>query len=99
MSFAPNSVGFSSGDGSILGCFFEKEVGNLFEFSRNDDDFAWCADYPHKVWVMENPVNDSGFRYAIVKKTVAYIVVDEDEYGRPVVEKWDIKNHKEYTKA
>jgi len=31
-----------------------------------------------------------------VKKTVAVIVVDEDEYGLPVTEKWYIKGHKEY---
>ena len=29
-------------------------------------------------------------------KTRAYIVTDEDEYGKPVVEKWYIKNHRDY---
>jgi hypothetical protein len=27
---------------------------------------------------------------------VAYICVDEDEFGLPVLEKWDIKSHKKY---
>lgn len=30
-------------------------------------------------------------RYATVKKTVAYVVVDENPDGSPVVEKWPIK--------
>jgi hypothetical protein len=29
-------------------------------------------------------------------KTVAYIVVDENDYGEAVVEKWDIKKHRMY---
>jgi hypothetical protein len=39
---------------------------------------------------------DSGYRYATVKKTVAYVVVDEDEFGLPVVEKWNIKQRRSY---
>jgi hypothetical protein len=34
-----------------------------------------------------------------VKKTVAYIVVDEDEFGLPVIEKWNIKRHRNYFKS
>jgi hypothetical protein len=36
--------------------------------------------------------------YALVKKTVAYIVVDEDDTGRAVIEKWRIKGHRVYGK-
>jgi hypothetical protein len=53
--------------------------------------------YPHRVWVSENPVNDSGWRYALVKKTVVYIVVDEADDGQPVVQKWSIKAHRIYS--
>jgi len=76
------------------GAFVEKSAGNTFEYSTNDERADWC-DYPHKVWV-GGLVNDQGYRYATVKKTVAYVVVDEDEYGEPVVEKWQIKAHREY---
>jgi hypothetical protein len=38
---------------------------------------------------------DSGWRYANVKKTVAYIIVDEDE-GGPVLERWYIKQRRDY---
>ena len=75
-----------------IGAFVEKEMGNHFEFSLNDRD-TWC-DFPHKIWVGD--VVGQGYRYGTVKKTVAYIAVDEDENGLPVVEKWSIKNYREY---
>ena len=79
-----------------IGVFVEKDVGNFFEYSHIDDPVSVCEDFPHKVWV-GGIVNDQGWRYANVKKTVAYIVTDEDEFGLPVIEKWDIKKHREYS--
>ena len=38
----------------------------------------------------------SPYRYAVVMKTRAYICVDEDDEGLPVVEKWYLKSCKEY---
>jgi hypothetical protein len=38
---------------------------------------------------------DSGYRYGKVLKTVAYIVVDEDDNG-PIVMKWNVKEFREY---
>jgi hypothetical protein len=96
MSFAPSTTYFDVGDGTIRGSFVEKSVGNFFEFSLNTEENTFGEDYPHKVWVSSNPVNDSGWRYARVLKTVAYVVVDEDAEGNPVVEKWDIKEHNSY---
>lgn len=79
-----------------IGSFVEREVGNTFEYSVNDDmDMPNYYKFPHKVWV-GGLVNDQGYRYANVKKTVAYIVVDEDECGDPVLERWDIKRHRQY---
>ena len=82
-----------------IGVFVEKEVGNYFEYSKNNDfgevPIGWADKYPHKVWV-GGLANDQGYRYARVLKTRAYICVDEDEYGQPVVEKWYFKSHKEY---
>lgn len=94
MSFACSSTYYNTGDGSILGFFNEKDHGNAFEFSLNTDSMAFCQGFPHKIWV--NDLIGQGYRYGTVKKTVAYICVDEDEFGLPVVEKWDIKNHKLY---
>lgn len=97
MSFAPDSTYFDIGDGSIIGCFEECDTGNLFEFSRNDEEMTDSWDFPHKVWVTTpRKYMDSGFRYARVLKTVAYIAVDEDAYGQPVVEKWEIKKRLDY---
>ena len=93
MAFAPDTVSFDRGDASILGGFYEKECGNWFEFSRNDDDFDFARAYPHKVWVTTPRQGiDSGYRYATVKNTVAYVVVDEDDNGA-VIEKWELKQN------
>jgi hypothetical protein len=100
MSYAPSSTYFDR-DGTILGMFRENDHGNVFEFSVNDDDTEFYGDgYPHKVWVTTPREGiDSGYRYAIVKKTVAYIVVDEDENGLPICDKWLIKGHRMYVEA
>lgn len=84
MAYAPARIDV------VLGEFVEKEVGNYFHYSENPDldSFEFCKDFPHVVWV-----GDQQYRYAIVKKTVAYICVDEDEYGDPVVEKWFLKKN------
>ena len=82
-----------------IGAFQEKDVGNWFEFSMNDEQDPYSKaiklNYPHKVWVGGGQINDSGWRYANVKKTVAYVLVDEDE-GGPILERWFLKKHKEY---
>ena len=74
-----------------IGAFTEKEVGNVFEYSLNDDALNNVnEDFLHKIWVGD------GYRYGTVMKTRVVICVDEDEYGLPVTEKWMIKNHREY---
>ena len=96
MAFAPTEViSPPYGDGSILGCFNEKECGNFFEFSENNEDFY--PDYPHKVWVTTPWRMDVGWRFAKVLKTVAYILVNDDD-GNDVVEKWSIKKYRKYAK-
>ena len=92
MSFAPSSVyPITHGGG-----FREKSRGNFFEYTADSDN----SEFPHRIWVAHEsriiPGLEQGWRYGLVKKTVAYLVVDEDEYGKPVVEKWLIKNHRAY---
>jgi hypothetical protein len=80
-----------------IGRFVEKDCGNYFEYSLNDDEDGWANHWPHKVWVgSEGPCGDRGYRYAHVKRTVAYVVTDEDDAGAPVVEKWSLKNNTRY---
>ena len=104
MAFAPLEVSFDRGDASIVGCFNEKEYGHLFEYSKFNDGWEPVYEikgepvyFPHKVWVTHPSHIDGGYRHALVKKTVAYVVVDETENGF-VVEKWDIKNQREYVR-
>lgn len=87
----------------LLGCFVEKDIGNYFEYEMADDyqEFFLAGknrEFPHNVWVTTPRDGiDCGYRRALVKETVAYIVVDEDENG-PVIEKWYVRfNRKYYT--
>ena len=74
-----------------VGAFQEKDTGNWFEFSHNDDPYnGFNEDFPHKIWVGD------GYRYGNVLKTRVVICVDEDEFGLPVTEKWYTKKHREY---
>lgn len=103
MAFAPSSTYYNTGDGSIVGMFTEKDCGNYFEYSMADD-FVMHPDlktgrnteYPHLVWVTEPWKMDCGYRRALVKKTVAYIVVDENDDGSARIEKWHLKSNKVY---
>lgn len=91
MAFAPytndrRTIGI---DSKVLGQFREKEFDHSFEFAEND---GWFVDeYPHKIFV-----GNGETRIGLVKKTVAYVVVDEGDDGSPVVEKWSIKNFRGY---
>lgn len=80
----------------MIGCFTEKEFGKRFTYKMNTE---FClhpdlktgrnTEYPHLVVVGPNA---DQVRMALVKKTVAYVVVDERE-GRFVIEKWQIKRN------
>jgi hypothetical protein len=78
----------------VAGSFCESEYDKFFEFAlRNKDElpeFAPIEKFPHLIFVT------GGTRYAMVKKTVAYVIVDEDADLNPVVEKWNIKSYRKY---
>ena len=92
MAFAAEITYFDRGDGSILGSFTEKEYSKHFEFSTNNE--AEYPEYPHKVWVTTPWEMDSGWRFAKVLKTRAYVLTGDD-----VVEKWYHKKYTEYRPA
>ena len=81
-----------------VGAFQEKDTGNWFEWSINNDVLNNInEDFPHKVWTGGAGVcGDQGYRYAHVMKTRVVVCVDEDEFGLPVVEKWYTKKHNVY---
>ena len=84
-----------------IGQFVEAECGNYFEYSLNQCPlFDGNRDeYPHIVWVGgEGVCGMRGYRYANVKKTVAYIATDEDDNGL-IVEKWNLKRNTIYSEV
>lgn len=72
------------------GEFQEVEFGKYFTYKRTNDFWALQHGFQHEIDVLD------GIRYGNVKKTVAYICVDEDEVGAPVINKWNIKKHMIY---
>jgi hypothetical protein len=78
-----------------IGEFVEVDHGLSFSYCYADpekDKFFIDKGYLHIIDMV------GGTRYGLVKKTVIYIVVDENEDGL-VVEKWHIKKHIIYNKA
>lgn len=108
MAYAPPRVY------GLDGCFQHKETGAVFEYADIENDalsgvvygkalYEWdkAQGATHVVFV--GPwcpgINDRMSRAAIVKKTVAYVATDEDEYGRAVWEKWPIVKHCQYKRG
>ena len=81
-----------------VGAFQERDTGNWFEYSLNDDALNGVnEDFLHKIWVGDKQIGgQTGYRYGTVLKTRLVICVDEDEFGLPVVEKWYTKKHRVY---
>jgi hypothetical protein len=80
----------------ILGQFREADHGMVFEFAERrwpDDTFA--SDMPHVIYVGK----DAEPRLAKVLRTVAFVVIDEDADGQPVIERWEIKGCRAYDTA
>jgi len=75
---------------NVCGSFIEKDVKGRHFYRANPelDEMTNSWQFPHIL------ITNDGFRYANIKKTVAEIAVDEDEYGQPVVEKWQIYSHR-----
>ena len=83
----------------VLGCFSEKDHGHHFEYAKNPEFVLFPdlstgvnTEYPHLVYV--GPFAET--RMALVKGTVAYVVVDEIDTDRYVIEKWYIKAPRKY---
>lgn len=91
MSFFPGSYD----ENRAMGCFEEKEFGKYFEYRISDGTAEGQGDWGIKHgFTHEIAICDGSVRFANVKKTVVYVCVDSDEDGNPIVEKWNIKNHR-----
>ena len=90
MSFAPYYNEPNMIQPRLLGQFNVTDIA--FEFSdrpENDRGGVW-PEYPHRIFTCD------GDRAALVLKTVAYVIVDENDDGSPVVYKWELKRHRAY---
>lgn len=72
------------------GEFFLPETGCWFTFKSSTNQWGIRHGLPHEVDVLD------GTRPANVLKTVAYVSVDEDENGLPVLEKWHLSRRKQF---
>jgi hypothetical protein len=87
-------------DEKTVGEFYEKTGKKAFEYRMSQDSWGKSHGYPHEVCVSRKDYKSKGdWRAANVKATVCYIVTDEGEGGKPVVEKWDITKHIKYVKV
>ena len=76
--------------GAVTGQFIEYTYNHVFEYRPVDED-SWGLrnGFPYEI-----AIGDLGdTRYAKVLKTVVYVVIDQDENGDPIVDKWKIKKH------
>lgn len=76
------------------GEFYLPDTKRWFTFQPNTDD-VWGLRHEliHKIDVGD------GYRCGIVRKGVAYIAVDENEYGAPVLERWTITKRRVFQEA
>lgn len=70
----------------------EKEFGKWFTYRETQDQWARSKGLYNEIDFI-----DGNIRFGNVKKTVAYIAVDEDEYGNPVIKKWNLKKNVVYS--
>lgn len=85
----------------VTGYFIHKETARPFEFVNSLDVFQVIENgkvhsFPQQVYVGPQGTET---RYARVLKTVAYVVVDETDDGKLVVEKWPIKKYYLYNNS
>ena len=80
--------------GRVLGYFRSAETDAHFEYAERGYAHYWPEalreEWPHIIFTSD------GTRVARVLKTRAYLAVNEDEFGRPIAERWTIKQHRQY---
>lgn len=96
MAYAPSEyIAKPHGNGKIIGCFKHKDNDNIFEFTDGSDETPW-KEFPHLVWFKPVFGDKRDSRFAMVKKTVVELVIDENNDGTPVTIKLKIKGYKNY---
>jgi hypothetical protein len=72
------------------GNFVHKETKRNFHWWDTKDEWAKKHGFPHEISVGHEKHET---RFAHVKGTVAHVVVDEGADGKPVTEKWPIRDN------
>jgi len=75
------------------GEFYLPETGKYFTFRPTDNSWARHHELMHEIDVLD------GVRFAIVRKGLAYVAIDEDSNGYPVLERWNITKRKTYVSS
>lgn len=95
MAYAPYGIH------AVSGSFVEKDYGKTFEYVENPEFVLHVpahggklTRFPHLIFV--GPRGEET-RMALVKGSVAHVVTNETDFVF-VVEKWNIKNHRRYSK-
>jgi hypothetical protein len=78
----------------LLGGRFRNEKDKIFEYRLSTDAWGLKHGLPHEIFVLDGKQTRAG----LIKGTVAYISTDEDAEGKPVLQKWKIKQHVKYLK-
>lgn len=93
MAFAPYDQGYK-----VQGRFTVDN--NVFEYAKNPDMVlspkahgGKNVEFPHLIFVGPSGTE---VRKSLVLKTAVHVIVDEDENGRWVIERWAIKKHVQY---
>ena len=83
---------FFRDDDEVTVQFQHRETKCWFDARTCTHDWGLEHGFTHEITVDSRGIaGDYGFRFAEVKKTIAYVAVDEDEFGQPVIEAWPIK--------
>ena len=88
-AFSPDQV-----PAHLLGGRFRNEKDKIFEYRLSTDAWGLKHGLPHEIFVLDGKQT----RACLIKGTVAYISIDEDAEGKPVLQKWKIKQHVKYLK-
>ena len=72
------------------GEFYVPETRCYFTFRPTTDPWAAKHELIHAIDVLD------GVRFGIVRKGVAYVAVEENEHGYPVLERWVITKRNTY---
>ena len=69
---------------------FQNENGLYYTYRKTSNPWALSHGLYFEIDVLD------GVRFGIVKKTRAYIAIDEDSEGEPVLEFWYLKRNNQY---